>query len=43
MHAGMKSKPLVPYNPNSYRNRLPIPDAKKPPTNASSVELGDRR
>ncbi len=43
LHVGMRNKPLVPYNPHSYRNRLPIADVKKPPKNASSIELGDRR
>ena len=42
MHVGMKNKPLLPYNPNSYRNRLPALDAKKPPKNVSSIEIGDR-
>ena len=42
MHVGMAKKPLVPYTPNSYRNRLPVSDARIPLTNASSIEIGDR-
>jgi len=42
MHVGMNKKPLVPYHPNSYRNRLPVADAKKPPKNSSQIEFGDR-
>ena len=26
LHVGMKKKPLVPYHPESYRNRLPVVD-----------------
>jgi len=43
MHVGMAKKPLVPYHPTSYRNRLPVGDAKKPPKNSSQIEFGDRR
>jgi len=42
MHSGMPTKPLVPYHPTSYRNRLPIIDLKKPMSNSSTIELGDR-
>ena len=38
----MAKKPLVPYHPHSYRNRLPVPDAAKPPKNSSQIEFGDR-
>ena len=42
MHVGMAKKPLVAYHPTSYRNRLPVGDAKKPPKNSSQIEFGDR-
>jgi len=42
LHIGMQTKPLEPYNPTSFRNRLPVPDPKMPATNASSIEFGDR-
>ena len=42
MHVGMAKKPLEPYNPKSYRNRLPTADVKKPVTNSSQIEFGDR-
>lgn len=42
MHAGMAKKPLVAYDPLSYRNRLPVADARKPPKNSSQIEFGDR-
>eukprot|EP00331_Platyophrya_macrostoma_P011764 CAMPEP_0176429830 /NCGR_PEP_ID=MMETSP0127-20121128/13923_1 /TAXON_ID=938130 /ORGANISM="Platyophrya macrostoma, Strain WH" /LENGTH=144 /DNA_ID=CAMNT_0017811667 /DNA_START=232 /DNA_END=666 /DNA_ORIENTATION=+ len=42
MHVGMSNKPLIPYHPLSYRNRLPVLDARKPPKNISSIEFGDR-
>ncbi|OMJ68238.1 hypothetical protein SteCoe_34384 [Stentor coeruleus] len=42
MHAGMPTKPLVPYNPNSYRSRLPSADYVAPYRNASQFEIGDR-
>jgi len=41
MHVGMAKKPLVPYNPTSYRNRLPTPTCVMPHKNKSVVELGD--
>lgn len=31
----MSKKPLEAYDPNSYRNRLPIADPKMPATNSS--------
>lgn len=37
---GDKHKPLEKYNPNSFRNRLPIPDAKIPKKNDSSIKFG---
>jgi len=42
MHTGMDKKPLCPYDPLSYRNRLPVQDARKPPKNSSQIEFGDR-
>lgn len=42
MHTGMNQKPLVPYDPNSYRNRLPSADYVAPYRNASQFEIGDR-
>jgi hypothetical protein len=42
MHTGMDRKPLVPYNPDSYRNRLPSADYVAPYRNASQFEIGDR-
>jgi hypothetical protein len=42
MHAGMPGKPLVAYDPNSYRNRLPSADYVAPYRNASQFEIGDR-
>ena len=42
MHAGMSNKPLHPYNPTSYRNRLPTASVIMPHKNKSIVELGDR-
>ena len=41
-HAGMPTKPLTAYTPNSYRSRLPIADLVMPYKNASTVEIGDR-
>ncbi len=35
LHAGMRKKPLVKYDPLSYRNRLPVVSLKKPSKNAS--------
>jgi len=42
MHVGMTKKPLVPYNPTSYRNRLPTSTVIMPHKNKSVVEIGDR-
>ena len=42
MHAGMTNKPLVPYHPESYRNRLPREGIVMAPKNKSIVEIGDR-
>ena len=35
LHAGMTKKPLVRYDPNSYRNRLPSPTIVMPYKNSS--------
>lgn len=42
LHCGTTKKPLEPYNPTSYRSRLPLPDNKMPSKNASQIEIGDR-
>ncbi len=42
MHAGMGKKPLVKYNPDSYRNRLPVGGVIMPLKNKSVIEIGDR-
>ena len=42
-HVGMAKKPLVPYDPIAYRNRLPVRGMAKPSKNASQIEIGDRR
>jgi hypothetical protein len=42
MHAGMVKKPLVKYNPDSYRNRLPVGGVIMPLKNKSIIEIGDR-
>ena len=42
LHAGMMSKPLIPYNPNSTRSRLPVPTIVMPYKNSSQVVIGDR-
>jgi len=42
MHVGMSKKPLVPYHPLSYRNRLPTSYVIMPHKNKSVVEIGDR-
>ena len=42
MHAGMPKKPLVKYNPTSYRNRLPEPTVVMPHKNSSQIAIGDR-
>lgn len=43
MRCGMDKKPLVPYSPNSLRNRLPVLDIKRLNKNSSTIELGDKR
>ena len=40
-HVGMVKKPLVPYNPNSNRNRLPTATVVMPHKNKSEIVLGD--
>ena len=42
MHVGMTKKPLVAYDPISYRNRLPTATVIMPHKNKSIIELGDR-
>lgn len=42
MHAGMAKKPLVPYNPESNRNKLPPSDFFKPNTNVSKIDIGNQ-
>ncbi len=42
MHVGMTRKPLMPYNPTSYRSRLPTATVIMPHKNKSQIELGDR-
>jgi len=42
LHTGMPLKPLEPYNPTSYRNRLPVVDAKMLSRNGSQLEIGNR-
>jgi len=39
MYASMDRKPLVPYNPNSHRNRLACEDAPVPLKNASNIDF----
>ncbi len=39
----MDKKPLSRYDPNDYRNRLPIEDCKMPANNASKIVIGDRK
>ena len=41
-HAGLMQKKLAPYNPNSYRSRLPIATVVMPYKNSSQVVIGDR-
>ena len=41
MHAGMKNKPLVPYDPLSYRNRLPIKDFSVEDQRKNEFVLGE--
>ena len=42
LHLGLENKPIEAYNPNSYRNRLPIQDASIHSRNGSQIVLGDR-
>ena len=42
LHAGMMKKPLLPYNVNSTRSRLPTATIVMPYKNASQVVIGDR-
>ena len=42
LHAGMMRKPLVPYNPNSTRSRLPIASIVMTYKNSSQIVIGDR-
>ena len=42
VHAGMLNKPLVPYSPMSYRNRLPNYDFVICHKNKSSLEIGSK-
>ncbi len=42
MHVGMDKKPLVPYSPTSYRNRLVQPTVVMPYKNSSQIVIGDR-
>ena len=41
LHCGMKNKPLEPYNPTSYRSRLPNTDYVISHKNKSSFEIGN--
>ena len=38
----MPRKPLVKYDPSSYRNRLPEPTVVMPYKNSSQIVIGDR-
>ena len=38
----MQKKPLEPYHPFSYRNRLPQPTVVMPYKNSSQIVIGDR-
>ena len=42
MHAGMTKKPLVTYDPLSYRNRLPTNDFFMPHKNISNLDIGEK-
>jgi len=42
MQVGMAKKPLVAYDPSSYRNRLPIGGIIMSHKNKSVIEIGDR-
>lgn len=43
MHVGMAKKPLLPYNPTSYRNRLPVEGAGTQYTNKTNFDLGNSK
>ena len=43
IHAGMLNKPLEPYNPSSYRNRLPNTDVVICHKNKSLIEIGNKQ
>ena len=43
MHAGMKAKPLIPYQPNSYRNLLPIDNSFTVCKNTSKFDIGSNK
>lgn len=40
LHVGMKTKPLLPYTPDSYRNRLRTAVNARPKKNTSQIVLG---
>ena len=40
MHCGMGKKPLMPYDPSSYRSRLPVGGIVMSHKNKSLIELG---
>ena len=42
MHAGMRQKPVMRYDANSYRNRLATGGIIMPHKNKSIIEIGDR-
>ena len=42
LHCGMIKKPLQPYHPNAFRNRLPQPTVVMPYKNSSQIVIGDR-
>ena len=41
MHVGMGKKPLCPYDPMSYRNRMPIDDFHVEKQRKNEFEMGD--
>ncbi len=42
MHVGMNKKPLLPYDPNSFRSRLPTKDFFMPHSNLSRINIGNQ-
>lgn len=42
IHAGMKSKPLVPYRPDCLRSRLVASSCAAPKWNITHVEIGNK-